>query len=518
MDKEKPQIDPYLNSIANYTITIILTTLVIIVTYFKMSYRYWYNRNLPYLEPSIPFGNSQNPLKRTMPIAHRLTRYYQSFKQRGHKHGGIYLVTKPIYIPADPEYIKNVLAKDFQHFVDRGGYYNEKTDPLSAHLFNLEGEKWKQLRMKLTPTFTSGKIKTMFTTLLDCGVPMAMHIDKYCESKEAMDVKSVLSSFTTDVIGSCAFGIDCNSFTNPDSEFTKFGRKIFRPNKFVAGKAFLSIAFPGLAKALNMVIIPKDISEFYLDVVKKTVDYREANKVSRNDFMQLLLEMKTSEDKQKNTDNELNSLTLNQISAQAFMFFLAGYETSSTTLTFCFLELAKNQDIQQKVRDEINQILAKYDNKITYDGIMEMKYMNQVIEETLRKYPPVVLLARTCVKNYKIPETDVTLEKGTNVFVPVYAIHHDPEFYPNPELFDPDRFTEENKAKRPQFTYLPFGEGPRICIGVRFGMLESKVGLALILKDFKVMLNEQTKYPIEFDMNSFVLSSKETILLDVERL
>lgn len=85
--------------------------------------------------------------------------------------------------------------------------------------------------------------------------------------------------------------------------------------------------------------------------------------------------------------------------------------------------------------------------------------------ESLRKYPPVPVLDRECSRPYKIPGTDAVLEQGVHVHIPVYALHRDPEYYPNPEKFDPERFTEENKKARPQFTYLPFGDGPRICIG-----------------------------------------------------
>jgi cytochrome P450 family 6 len=87
--------------------------------------------------------------------------------------------------------------------------------------------------------------------------------------------------------------------------------------------------------------------------------------------------------------------------------------------------------------------------------------------ETLRKYPPVPFLTRECTKKYTIPGTDVTIEEGTLVVIPVIGLHKDQKYFPNPEKFDPARFREEMKSKRPQFTYLPFGEGPRICIGKR---------------------------------------------------
>lgn len=96
---------------------------------------------------------------------------------------------------------------------------------------------------------------------------------------------------------------------------------------------------------------------------------------------------------------------------------------------------------------------------------MDMTYLDQVFSETLRKYPPVPVLTRQCNKEYKVHKTNIIIEKGVDVYISILGIHNDPEFYPNPSIFDPERFSEESKQTRPGFTWLPFGEGPRICIG-----------------------------------------------------
>ncbi|CAG2064945.1 unnamed protein product, partial [Timema podura] len=149
-------------------------------------------------------------------------------------------------------------------------------------------------------------------------------------------------------------------------------------------------------------------------------------------------------------------------------------------MSFCMYELALNQDIQDRLRVEVDDALQAHGDVMTYEAVQDMHYLDRIISETLRKYPPAPNLYRKCTVPYPIPGTSITLEQGTRVLIPAYAIHHDPEFYPEPEKFDPERFTEENKASRPSCTYLPFGEGPRICIGVRFGLLQVKVGLATL--------------------------------------
>lgn len=360
--------------------TIIVVILVAIVMYFKQKYKYWANKGVPYLEPQIPLGNLQNPLFPKQAGFEVLQTYYEHFKAEGHKHAGLYFFTRPVYVPIDPDLVKNILSKDFAHFQDRGTYFDEKHDPLSAHLFSLEGKKWKNLRVKLTPTFTSGKMKMMFQTLLDCGDQMMEKIDELSESKEAVDSKELLACFTTDVIGSCAFGLECNSFKNKNSEFRAHGRRLFLSKLSRRFRILLIAAAPNLCKKIGVPIFERSLTGFYMDVVKNMVKYREENSIFRNDFMQILLELKNGAD---GKINESEGLTIEEMAAQAFVFFLAGFETSSTLMNFCLFELSQNQDIQEKVRKDILDTLKTHNGKITYESVMEMKYLGQVIDGEL---------------------------------------------------------------------------------------------------------------------------------------
>nr|CAD7420880.1 unnamed protein product [Timema poppensis] len=141
--------------------------------------------------------------------------------------------------------------------------------------------------------------------------------------------------------------------------------------------------------------------------------------------------------------------------------------------------------------------------------------MDAVVDETLRKYPPVGSLARFCTKDYKIPGTNINIDKETSVIIPVYAIHHDPRYYPEPEKFDPEWFSDENIKIRPKFTYLPFVEGPRICIGLRFGLMQVKVGLTALLSKYKFSVNEKTSTPVTFNPISFITLRPRDIHLKI---
>lgn len=148
---------------------------------------------------------------------------------------------------------------------------------------------------------------------------------------------------------------------------------------------------------------------------------------------------------------------------------------------------------------------------------MEMEYLEKIVLETLRKHPPVGVLPRVCTKNYQVPDSDLIIEAGTRVSIPVFSIHRDPDHYPDPETFDPERFNEENKANRHPFSYMPFGEGPRTCIGLRFGKLQSKVGLCCVLRNYKVTLNGKTSLPIEYE-TGFISAVKGGVWLNLKAI
>jgi cytochrome P450 family 6 len=348
---------------------LVCSVATLLYLFIKQKFNYWANQNVAYIKPKFPFGNLQG-FQRKLHSSELLKNFYDQMKPTKQKFGGIYFFIKPVVVPLDLDFVKTVLVKDFQFFHDRGLYYNEIDDPLTANLLNIEGARWKNLRAKLTPTFTSGKMKIMCPTIVDVGQKFGEAMCTAIVDNGEIEMKDILARFTTDVIGTCAFGLDCNSLEDPNAEFRLMGRRVFEQPRNVAIKQFFIATFKDLSRKLHIKQTQDDVSAFFMNAVRDTIAYREENKIQRNDFMNLLIEMK---------NNAADPISIEEVAAQAFIFFLAGFETSSTTMSFALYELAMNQDIQEKARQSIQKVLEKHGGNLTYDAITEMTYITQCI-------------------------------------------------------------------------------------------------------------------------------------------
>jgi cytochrome P450 len=185
--------------------------------------------------------------------------------------------------------------------------------------------------------------------------------------------------------------------------------------------------------------------------------------------------------------------------AQAMQFFFAGFSTTSNFLAFAFYFLALSPDVQDKLREEVNsQLFVKGDEKeIDYDKLNGLNYLDMVVQETLRKFPALARLERMCGKDYYDASEKLRIPKGAMVAIPVQAIHNDKQHYQYPDRFYPEHFSAENKAKRSPYAYLPFGQGPRNCIGMRFALIEGKAAIAHLVHRFKIVPSANSPIPVK---------------------
>lgn len=203
------------------TVVILSATIYLYVQYV---FGYWKRRGIKFLKPSLPFGNYGETITQKLSFSILMKKIYDAMPDEPII--GTFATIRPVLLVCDPEIIRNILIKDFNHFVDRGNYIDEHKDPLSGHLLALEGEKWKNLRVKLTPVFTTGKLKAMFSTLLDCGVPLTKYMDNVADTVGVVEIREIFARYTTNIIASVAFGIDINTIDNPELPFRYYGRKV----------------------------------------------------------------------------------------------------------------------------------------------------------------------------------------------------------------------------------------------------------------------------------------------------
>lgn len=357
-----------------------VTFIVSAYFYVKASYSYWKRKRVPFIEPTFPFGSYKNLFLQKVSFGEIMREIYN---QSNESVLGFYSLLSPALLIRDPRIIQDILIKEFSSFHDRSMYIDEKVDPMAANLLLQRGERWKHQRSKLTPAFSSLKLKEMFETIFDCGKSLEKYFNQFAMSGETIDVRDVLANFAITVIASVAFGIDVDCIENPDSEFRRFGRQIFVPTfrKALRGMAF---ANPKLSKFFRTRFTNKDIAEFMIKTVRQNLEYREKNNIVRKDFFQLLIQLRNSgsvhEDGMWSTKaSNDKSMSVEEMAGQAFIFFAGGFESTSTTMSFCMYELAKNQTVQQTVYEEIVAVLENHNGNLTYDSVMDMKYLEQCV-------------------------------------------------------------------------------------------------------------------------------------------
>ncbi|CAH2061696.1 unnamed protein product, partial [Iphiclides podalirius] len=415
-------------------------------------------------------------------------------------------MTTPCLFLRDLDVIKHVFIKDFDYFSDRGVSVGDKG--LSKNIFHADADNWRILRNRFTPIFSSGKLKNMMYLLDERGDRFIVYLKEQCLTRSEFDVHPLLQKYTMAAISACAFGLEIDTFNENIEALEKMDKLLTTPS-FVDE---LDMMFPGVLKKMNLEVFPAYIDEFFRQLVATVITQRNGVPSNRRDFMDLILELRqqrqiNSTKRYDDSEQIVLELTEDVIAALAFVFYAAGYETSARTMTYMLYELAKNQDIQNKVIAEVDEVLKKHEGKMTYETLNDMHYMKMVLDETLRMYPIVDPLQRRALADYKIPGTDVTVKKDQIVIVSILSVQRDAKHYPNPDKFDPERFSVENASNRHACAYLPFGCGPRNCIGMRFAHVQSRICIAKFLSKFRVEPCSKTPQTIEFVAKRLILGA-----------
>ena len=368
---------------------------------------------------------------------------------------------RDIVFSRDPAFFRHVLQQNHRGYA-KGSAFTELSKVLGKGLLTSEGDFWLRQRRLIQPVFHRERMLGLYQIMTELTAQFVKDFEAN-RNQSAIDLDEKMMAITADIALRTLF----TTITNEDK--ATIYQQINRTQEFIIAnirKPFLKpwMAINGANRRFRA-----DLSYFnrlIFDIIEK----RRASGQPQDDLLQMLLDCTDEETGQQMNDQ--------QVRDEAITMFAAGHETSANGLNWLLLELSKHPEMVQKIREEC----AIFDTVPTWEQLLQLTYTRQVVEEGLRLFPPAWAVAREATANDVIEGFEI--RKGTIVFLPMYELHRNPEFWHNPLSFDPSHFTPENVKNRPKFAYLPFGAGPRICIGQQFALIEMQLILASLLKRF----------------------------------
>lgn len=430
------------------------------------------------------------------------------------KYGKVYGYTdgtQRTLVVADPAMVHEIFVKQFDNF------YGRKLNPIQGnpekeqrvHLLAAQGYRWKRLRTISSQSFSNASLKKMKRTVEDSALELLRHIEKQTAGGEQIDMLRFYQEYTMDVIGRFAMGqTDSMMFKNP---IVNVVREIFcgsRKNLMLICQVFppigqfirdLTFKFPRIP-AFKLYSIMQD-------VVAARIAQREREKGAESgepqDFIDLFLDARSDdvdfsaearEDFSKRNLKITKELSADEVVGQCFLFLIGGFDTTALSLSYVTYLLAVNPKIQEKVIEEIAREFGT--SEVEFEKLGRLKYMDCVIKEALRLYPLASISnSRKCMKTTTV--NGVKIEAGVYVQMDTWSLHYDPELWgEDVKEFKPERWSTDEPLEH-KGAYLPFGLGPRQCIGMRLAIMEQKILLTHLLKNYTFETGNKTRIPLK---------------------
>ncbi|KAK9085347.1 hypothetical protein Sjap_025758 [Stephania japonica] len=421
-----------------------------------------------------------------MNLSHRIVpRVLPSIHETIQTHGPMSYIwfgaTPRVYI-ADPELIRDILSNKFGHFPKR------KPNPLFKLLIqgvvSHEGEKWAKHRRIITPAFHLEKLKLMVPAFYASCADLVKRWEKLVsDGSSEVDVWPDLQKLTGDVISRTAFG----------SSYEE-GRRIFQLQTEQAKLLFEVVQFlfiPGFSflptrKNKRIKEIDREVRSILSDMINKRENATKDGEAHKDDLLGMLLDSNRKHI-QENDNSKKFGMTIRDVIEECKLFYIAGQETTSSLLVWTMIALSMHPEWQAQAREEVLRVFGS--DKPNFDGLGRLKIVSMIFYEVLRLYPPVVTLVRHNHKEMKLG--NLILPPGVDIALPTILVHRDRAIWgEDAEEFNPMRFSEGiSKATNNQASFLPFGWGPRICLGQAFALTEAKIAMAMILQRFSFELS-----------------------------
>ncbi|KAK8764327.1 hypothetical protein V5799_033063 [Amblyomma americanum] len=478
---------------------------------------YWKDQNIPYEKFSLFFGAQWKQLFKPLHAADE-----ELYKKHGRLFGS-FEDGKPVLYVGDPDILKIIMVKDAALTQRKNSKFD---DPILDNLMiNTEPEQWKKLRTATSPAFTTGKLRKMQAIVDRCAALTTQRLQEAANMTEDIDMKGFYGLFTLDAVASCSFGAKLSPKSPEEGAFVSSARNAFFA--YVTPSVVLKAFIQKLSEAFRKSIFNENAFNFYRDATVDIIKKRTENNTRHEDFLQMMMNAKEASKEAANEEQsvfspegesapvkqkDIKNLSEEEALAQCVLFFLAGQDTASTTASFASYLLAVNPHVQDKLRAEVDECFRKHGGSPSYDDVQKLPYLDCVVNETLRMMSPAQRIERAPTQDYVIGETGIKVPRDCVIVIPIQAIHNDPEFFPEPHVFKPERFNAENvKSIRP-YTFIPFGAGPRNCIGMRFAFQLVKTSLIHAVHKVEFVRSPRTKVPLEYTPGFGLLHPKDLVV------
>ena len=362
-----------------------------------------------------------------------------------------------------PDLIQHVLQENNRNYT-KSLRYEQLKYLLGNGLLTSEGEFWLRQRRMIQPAFHKQRLQLWCDDMVLCTQSTLDHWERKFTGQK-VNIASEMMALTLQIVGKTLLSADVKSDAKNMADALSF---LLRA---VNVRTRTPILLPLWIPTAHHLKIKKSVKVIN-NILDKVFKDRRRNPVERYDLLSMLMES-TYEDNGEHMDNR-------QLRDEVMTIFVAGHETTANALSWTLYLLARHPEELKKCRDEAEQVL--HGEAPTFSKLRELKYLLMVIDESMRIYPPAWMIGRKTIKNDVIGNYKIA--PGHNVLISPYALHRDKRYWPEPEKFRPLRFTAEEVKKRPKFAYLPYGGGPRVCIGNNFATMEIQIVLTMIIQRF----------------------------------
>ena len=383
------------------------------------------------------------------------------------------------YIFLHPEHNKHILQDNNRNYTKLPNPVNAILVPIVGHgLLTSDGEFWLRQRRLAQPAFHRRRIAGFSTTMTGAT---ALMLDRWQDSAQDaghVDVLQEMMRLTLEIAGRTLFSVDLRGEADRiGPAFTAINRQFRHFSAHPLGATLLQMEWlPRTRRFLGNVA---RLDEVVHDIIRERRRIRESNgerPAKGEDLLDMLMDARDEETGQGMTDRQLRD--------EVMTIMLAGHETTANALTWTLYLLSQHPDVRRKVEEEVDEVLG---GKVpTFEQIADLRYLNMVLQESMRLYPPAYATSRTAQEEDTIAGYDV--DAGAPITISPYLTHRHPDFWEDPEKFDPQRFSPEASAARPRYAYIPFGGGPRKCIGSNFAMTEATLVLAMLTQRYRMHL------------------------------